>query len=83
MNFEIFMDLKFKFQCTSHFTYSSAQLMLEKFSSKELLSSELQDLSARLPWIPEKILKVNSSICNILLGIQMNRLMKVFTWTSY
>ena len=68
------MDLKFKFQWIFHFTYSSAQLMLEKFSLKELLSSELQELSARLPWIPDKILKVNSSNCYILLGI---RLMKV------
>ena len=40
--------------------------MLEKFSLKELFNSDLQELSTRLPWIPVKILKVDSVIFNTL-----------------
>ena len=47
--------------------------MLEKFSLKELLSSELQELSARLPWIPEKILKVNSNISQVKINQTIQR----------
>ena len=38
----------------------SAQLMLDKFSLVELLAMDLHQLQDNLPWIPMKILKVNS-----------------------
>ena len=39
--------------------FCSAQMMLKKFTLRDLFSSDLHELSTKLPWMPMKVLKVH------------------------
>ena len=40
--------------------FCSAQMMLKKFTLRDLFSSDFHELSTKLPWMPVKVLKVHT-----------------------